>query len=77
MSRTNGHHLKSNEDKAYVSEIDPSLLTHAVVNDKQTECYLGRGSFGIVKLMMYRGMHVAVKQLHTKSLLEEVKKKLN
>ena len=74
LSRTNSHRLQStSEVKPYISEIDPSLLIRPMVNDQQTECYLGCGSFGIVKLMMYRAMHVAVKQLHIKSLLEDVK----
>ena len=48
LSKTSNHRLQSTEVKFYINEIDPSLLTHPIVKDKQTECYLGRGSFGIV-----------------------------
>ena len=74
LNRTSNYRRQSTEVKLYISEIDLSLLTHPVVNDKQTESYLGRGAFGIVKLMMYRAMYVAVKQLHVTALLEDVQK---
>ena len=74
MSRTSNYRQQSTEVKPYISEIDPSLLTNPIVNDKQTESYLGRGAFGIVKLMVYRAMYVAVKQLHVKALLGDVQR---
>ena len=74
LSRTSNYRQQSTEVKPYISEIDPSLLTNPIVNDKQTESYLGRGAFGIVKLMVYRAMYVAVKQLHVKALLGDVQR---
>ena len=43
-------------------EIDPAFLMNPVKNGQPTEVYLGQGSFSIVKLKIYRGVHVAVKQ---------------
>ena len=68
LSRTGNYRRQSTEVKPYISEIDPSLLTHPIVNDRQTESYLGRWH------SQYRAMHVAVKQLHVKALLEDVQK---
>ncbi len=56
-----------------VHEVDPSLLTDPVVNEKRQEHYLGRGSFGVVRLQLYRGIYVAVKELLPKSVKEDVK----
>ena len=44
-----------------VQEIDSSMLADPQINGEQQECYVGRGSFGVVKLQVYRGIHVAVK----------------
>lgn len=55
-----------------VHEIDPSLLTDPVVNEKQQEHYIGRGSFAVVRLQLYRGIYVAVKELLPKSVKEDV-----
>ena len=52
-------------------EVDPCLL-HNPGDDKQVECYPGRSSFGIVTLKKYRGINVAVKQLHIRSSLRDV-----
>ena len=49
-------------------EIDEAFL----LNLKGGEKYLGRGCFGIVKLQVYRGILVAVKQLLPQSLKEDV-----
>lgn len=54
-----------------LQKVDPCLL-HNPGDDKRTECYLGRGSFGIVTLKKYRGIDVAVKQLHIRSVLRDV-----
>ena len=51
-----------------IHQIDPRLL----LNSGEAEHYLGRGSFGIVTSKMYRGIGVAVKQLHVKSKSEDV-----
>ena len=52
-------------------EVDPCLL-HNPGDDEHAECYLGRGSFGIVTLKKYRGIEVAVKQFHIRSSLRDV-----
>ena len=55
-----------------LNEIDPALLVHPTIDGVQKECYLGRGSFGIVRLMVYRTMHVAVKHLHAHTVKKDV-----
>lgn len=47
-----------------IHEIDPQALTNP--SGRHTDQYLGRGSFGIVILKMYRGIYAAVKQMHIK-----------
>ena len=54
-----------------LQKVDLCLL-HNPGDDKQAECYLGRGSFGIITLKMYRWIDVAVKQLHIRSILRDV-----
>ena len=53
------------------SEIDPDAL-HSKPAGTSSNYYIGRGSFGIASLQMFRGMQVAVKQLHTHAVLEDV-----
>ena len=53
-------------------QIDPSQLSDPIQGSKQTKVYLGRGSFSIVQLKVYRGMYVAVKQFRTQSLKADV-----
>ena len=60
------------KDRYDIHEIDPCLLSDPSRARNQQEYYLGRGSFGIVALKMYRGIHVAVKQMHIKSALRDV-----
>lgn len=52
-----------------VNEIDTSMLVDL---KGQSELYVGRGSFGIVRLQLYRGIHVAVKELLPKSVKQDV-----
>lgn len=56
-----------------VHEITPSMLVDPVRNRQQQEHYLGCGSFGVVRLQLYRGIYVAVKELLPRSLKEDVK----
>ena len=73
MSRPHVQRIVSKHSEAKaLSEIDPALLIHPTLHGEQKECYLGRGSFGIVRLMVYRTMHVAVKYLHIHALKEDV-----
>jgi len=55
-----------------LNELDPALLTQPTLQGERKECNLGRGSFGIVRLMVYRSMHVAVKHLHAHALRKDV-----
>jgi len=71
-----GHLHLSYEAKPNLHEIHSSLLTDHIYEDKRQECYLGHGSFGIVRLMMHQGIHVAVKQLHVGSVLEDVQREV-
>ena len=53
-----------------LQKVEPCLL-HSPGDDKQTECYLSRGSFGIITLKKYRGIDVVVKQLHIRFVLRD------
>ena len=46
-----------------VHEIKESFLSDPKVDYVEDKHYLGRVCFGIVKLQLYRGIHVAVKEL--------------
>lgn len=58
----------------HLQEIDSSMLMDPQFSGEQQECYLGRGSFGAVKLQLYRGFHVAVKEFLPRALKDDVKK---
>ena len=49
--------ISKNPEKVIFQQIDPSMLTN--VND--ADDFMGRGSFGRVKVQLYRGVLVAVK----------------
>ena len=66
MSRPHAQRMSSHREAKTLTEINPTLY------GEQKECYLGRGSFGIVRLMVYRTMYVAVKYLHFHALKEDV-----
>ena len=69
-----GMHLQSKADPwPNIHEIDEALLSDPIIGGEKKEHYLGRGSFGIVKLQVYRGIHVAVKELLPRSVKEDVK----
>lgn len=72
--RTKIDHLpKSSAVGHSIHQIDPCSL----LNSGEAECYLGRGSFGVVTYKMYRGIGVVVKQMHIKSALEDVEHEAN
>ena len=58
---------------AYPPEIDPIQLTDPVVDGRFTEVYVGQGSFSVVRLQLYRGIKVAVKEFQPKSACDDVK----
>ena len=74
MNRRSGIHSQLQcTTHSMVHEIQVSMLSDPVVNGNVQEEYLGRGSFGVVKLQMYRGLYAAVKELNVRSVKEDVK----
>ena len=59
-----GRALHATASPQNLLEIEPSAL-RPISAGTSPNYYLGRGSFGIVTLQMFRGMQVAVKELHT------------
>lgn len=57
-----------------IHEIDPDLL-HNPTNaaGESVETFIGRGSFGVVRLQLYRGLKVAVKELLPRSIAADVR----
>lgn len=60
--------------KVLIPNIDPHMLKDPVVNGEAKECFVGRGSFGIVRLQIYRDIKVAVKELLPRTLIDDVTK---
>ncbi len=60
-----------------VHEIDQDLLHDPPDVTESTEMYIGRGSFGIVKMQLFRNVKVAVKELLPHSLLDDLNKEAN
>lgn len=56
----------------YLLEIDHTLLHDP--GFAKSEVFLGQGSFAVVKLKLFRGIQVAVKELQPRTLLADVKK---
>ena len=53
----------NNCNEIKLHEIDPTLLKDPISsNGERCETYIGRGSFAVVKLQLYRGFQVAVKR---------------
>ena len=55
-----------------IHEIDPELLRNPTDCD-ENQTYIGRGSFGVVRVQIYRGIKVAVKELLPRSLASDVR----
>ncbi len=53
-------------------EIDPTLLQDPVRKGSEPEVFIGRGSFGVVKLQVFRQMNVAVKEMLPRTVLSDV-----
>ena len=62
--------------KVHVHEIDPDVLLNPVASSdgEDNEVFVGRGSFGVVRLQIYRGVRVAVKELLPRTLASDVHK---
>ena len=54
-----------------LNQIDPAALTNPIRNCVPTEVFLGQGSFGIVRLQLFRGMKVAVKELFSHTFRQD------
>ena len=68
-----GCHKKDCNGQISVHEIDPSLLHDPVNPDGEgMETYIGRGSFAVVKLQLFRGYKVAVKKFLASTIKEDV-----
>lgn len=52
--------------------IDPSMLEDPLIDGQCKECYVGRGSFGIVRLQVFRGINVAVKEFLPRTLRKDI-----
>lgn len=61
----------STAEVPHLLEIDHTLL-HDTTNDG-SEIFVGQGSFGVVKMKIFRGIKVAVKELQPKTLLSDMK----
>ena len=56
-------------DIQLLPQINPGMLTNLT---EGLNNYIGRGSFGIVKLQLYRGIYVAVKQFLPRTFISDV-----
>ena len=60
--------------KYMFNEINPKQLHDPVIGDSRETLYLGRGSFGIVRLQIYRDLKVAVKEYLPRSIKNDVER---
>ena len=64
------HHQSSHRPSTTdIPQINPAMLTNLT---EGLDNYIGRGSFGIVKLQLYRGIYVAVKQFLPRTFIDDV-----
>ncbi len=56
-------------------EIEPSLITNII--DEEGQLFVGRGSFGIVRIQLYRNINVAVKEFLPHTVTSDVKIEAN
>ena len=75
MNTRVGIHMQAREATLpKIHEIEVAMLEDPGAHGQHEEHYLGRGSFGVVKLQLYRGVHVAVKEFCSRTIKEDVKK---
>lgn len=55
-----------------IQHIDPDLLSDPILDGEQKEVFIGRGSFGVVKMQVYRGIKVAVKEFLPRTCADDV-----
>ena len=58
-----------------IHEIDPQRLTNPSLTIDDHSTYIGRGSFGVVRVQIYRGVKVAVKEYLPHSVACDVRRK--
>ena len=58
----------------HLLEIDHTLLHDPICDGSSSPMYLGQGSFGVVKMKLFRGIKVAVKELQPRAVLSDVRK---
>lgn len=66
------YHVKKPTSGCTLPQIDPSMLVEVELPSKSDSSYVGRGSFGIVRVQKYRGILVAVKEYLPNTLSEDV-----
>ena len=66
------HKTNKNFTTEPIMDINPSMLSDPVIDGVQQEIYAGRGSFGVVKLQLYRGITVAVKEFLPHTIRKDV-----
>ena len=75
LSSNRKNNEKGKEKSVFLfNEIDEANLEDPVFEGERQEVYLGRGSFCIVKLQMYRGLKVAVKRYLPRTVIDDVKR---
>lgn len=68
MTRRAGQLQLQQRTHFHIPEIDSSMLSGPFLNGEKQGSY---GSFGVVKLELYRGIFVAVKELLQRSVKED------
>ena len=68
MTRRAGQLQLQQSTHFHIPEIDSSMLSDPFLNGEKQGSYVGRGSFGVAKLELYRGIFVAVKELLQRSV---------
>ena len=71
-----GMATKERSIKFILPNIDPSMLEDPVVDGRVEQSYVGRGSVGIVLLLVYCGIQVDVQQFLPHSLVHDMTKQI-
>ena len=74
LTMTRKNPLSTPVVRLVLPSIDSSMLEDPLINGERKECYAGRGSFGIVRVCVFRGIKVAVKEFLPRTLREDVTK---
>lgn len=67
-----GHNGSLQVPSSSLHEIDPTMLHDPILEGKEKEHFVGRGSFSVVKIQYYRGALVAVKRFLVHTIKEDV-----